>query len=302
MRKLNYSFVVKADSLKAGKGVKVMYEHLNTIEEALEYCKKCIDEDGKVIVEEKLVGQEFSMMFFCDGVNIIGLVPSQDHKRAYENDEGPNTGGMGSYSDANHLLPFLTDKEINEAYGITQNVCNALRMEFNEEYKGVMYGGFILTKNGTKLLEYNARLGDPEAMNVLSILKTDFIDLCMAVIEGTLYALNVESENKATVCKYIVPEGYPDAPVKNEKIKVDIESRDNLKVYYAAVDKREDSLYMTGSRAVAVVGIADTIYDAEKIAEEAASKIKGKVFHRKDIGTKELIEKRVRFMRNLLNK
>ncbi|MBI2659472.1 phosphoribosylamine--glycine ligase, partial [Candidatus Woesearchaeota archaeon] len=171
---------------------------------------------------------------------------------------------------------------------------------------------FILTKKGVKLVEYNARFGDPEAMNVLPLLKTDLAGICHAIITQELSRVKVEFEKKATVCKYVVPNGYPDAPLKNEKIEIlknygrgndgkgNNNSNGSAKMYYASVEQRSDGLYMLGSRAIAFLGIGDNLDEAEKIAEEGASSVKGKVFHRKDIGTKELIQKRVEHIKNIL--
>lgn len=297
------SFVVKADGLKGGKGVKVGGDHLHGSVEGLAYAKECLIEAGRVIVEEKLVGQEFSLMSFCDGHATVNMPCVQDHKRAYEGDKGANTGGMGTYSDVNHSLPFLTDADIDEASEITKKVAAALLKETGCEFKGVMYGGFMACRNGVRLIEYNARFGDPEAMNVLPLLKTDFVEICAAIINGELTGMKVEFENKATVCKYVVPEGYPDNPVKGVKIEIGELPKENegekLKVYYASIDAKEDGLYLAGSRAIAMVGIADNLAAAEKLAESGAQSVKGPVFHRKDIGTAELIQKRVEMMRKL---
>ncbi len=298
MIELGEDFVVKADGLKGGKGVMVSGDHLKTIEEGIEYAKKCLNETGRVLVEEKLIGQEFSLMSFCDGAHTIDMPAVQDHKRAFEGDKGPNTGGMGSYSYPDLKLPFLTLSDIHEASDITKNVAKALFEETGAYFKGVMYGGFIATKNGVKLIEYNARLGDPEAMNVLPILKTDFVDICEAIINKTLDQTEIEFEKKATVCKYAVPEGYPDNPVKNEKIEIG-EVPEGVKVYYASVDERDDGLYLSGSRAIAFVGIADSIEKAEKIAQKAIESVKGPVFYRKDIGTEALINERVEMIKEL---
>jgi phosphoribosylamine--glycine ligase len=236
----------------------------------------------------------------------------QDHKRAYEGDKGPNTGGMGTYSDADHSLPFLSESDIFEASEITRKVAKALYDETGVYFKGVMYGGFIAVRDGVRLIEYNARFGDPEAMNVLPLLKTDFVSICEAIIDGTLGKLDVKFEKKATVCKYLVPEGYPDHPCKGQRITIknaglgeSVASSaaqngiSGVKIYYASVDQKEDGLYLSGSRAVAFVGIADTLEEAEKLAESAVSSVEGPVFYRKDIGTKELIQKRVEHMREI---
>ncbi len=301
LEELGDNFVVKADGLMGGKGVKVSGDHLANHEEALEFAKKCVEGGGRVVIEEKLVGQEFSLMSFCDGVNTVEMPAVQDHKRAYEGDKGPNTGGMGSYSDSNHLLPFLKQSDIDEAAEMTRSVAKALFEETGAEFKGIMYGGFIATADGVRLIEYNARFGDPEAMNVLPILKTNFVDMCEAIIKGDLNSLDVEFENKATVCKYIVPEGYPENPVKGDKIEVG-NVPDGVKMYFASVDKKDDGLYLSSSRAIGFVGIADSIADAEIMAESACGSITGPVFYRQDVGTADLIESRVRMMRSLRGK
>ena len=295
---LGDDFVVKADGLKGGKGVKVSGDHLNGKEEGLKYAVECLEDGDRVIVEEKLIGQEFSLMSFCDGTSTVDMPCIQDHKRAYDGDKGPNTGGMGSYSCENHSLPFLTAADVREASEITKNVAKALFEETGAYFKGIMYGGFIVTKNGVKLIEYNARFGDPEAMNVLPILKTDFVDICEGIINKTLDQVEVEFENKATVCKYVVPDGYPYNPCSGDKIEVG-EIPDGVKVYYASVDDREDGLYLSGSRAVAFVGIADDLEEAERLAQSAVGSVKGPVFHRKDIGTAQLVEQRVDMMKSL---
>jgi phosphoribosylamine--glycine ligase len=295
---LGDDFVVKADGLKGGKGVKVSGDHLRGKIEGLAYAKECLDEAGLVVVEEKFVGQEFSLMSFCDGVHTVEMPAIQDHKRAYEEDLGPNTGGMGSYSDSDHLLPFLKKEHLREAAEITKKVAAALKEESGVLFKGIMYGGFIATKNGVRLIEYNARFGDPEAMNVLPLLKTDFVDVCEAIIAGNLNELDVQFEDMATVCKYLVPNGYPDKSVAGEKIVVG-EVPEGVLAYYSSVDQRDDGLYLSGSRAIAFVGVAKTIFEAERLAESAVSSVKGPVFYRKDIGTAELIGKRIKMMEEL---
>ena len=295
---LEGEFVVKADGLKGGKGVKVVGDHLADAVEGTAYATKCIEDSGHVVVEEKFVGPEFSLMSFADGQTVADMVPVQDHKRAYVGDKGPNTGGMGSYSDANHLLPFITKEDLAVAHDITTQVMNALREDTGTKFVGIMYGGFIVTKNGVKLIEYNARFGDPEAMNVLPILKTDFVDVCEAMARGELGGMPIEFEKKATVCKYVVPESYPDKPVKGEKIEV-TDIPEGVKTYYASVDQREDGLYLSGSRAIAFVGIGDTIAEAEKLAQSAVTSVKGPVFFREDIGTEALIGEYVKMREDL---
>ena len=214
------NYVIKADGLMGGKGVKVAGDHLQNFTEALAYCEELTSLKSPFVIEEKLIGQEFSLMSFCDGIHLAHMPAVQDHKRAFEDDNGPNTGGMGTYSDANHLLPFLTEKDIQEAQAINQATADALRAKFGESYKGILYGGFMATKNGVKLIEYNARFGDPEAMNVLAILQSDFVKICLAITQETLKQDLAIFAQQATVCKYAVPEGYPDKPIKNQLIDI----------------------------------------------------------------------------------
>ncbi len=297
------SVVIKPDGLTGGKGVLVQGDHFQTREEAMVRCEEIMAHHKVVVVEEKLDGEEFSLQCFCDGDTVVGTPAVQDHKRRFPGDVGPNTGGMGSYSCADHALPFLTPEHITEALHITQAVGRAIYEETGEKYKGIMYGGFIVTASGVRLLEYNARFGDPEAMNILPILKTDLARLCEAIISGTLREVPVEFERKATVCKYVVPLAYgiPYPPAGDRSIGARIEIGDpgEAKVYYSSVDARSDGLYMTSSRAIGMVGIAETLEEAERIAEKGCLAVTGPVDHRPDIGTRELIEKRIRHMEKL---
>lgn len=292
------NYVIKADGLMGGKGVKVAGDHLYSLKEAYEFCVELHEQQQLFVIEEKCIGQEFSLMCFCDGTNLVPMPLVQDHKRAFAYDQGPNTGGMGSYSDANHLLPFLTVQDVHAALSINQKVIAALNQEFQEKFIGILYGSFMVTHEGVRLIEFNARFGDPEAMNVLAILESDFVEICQAMIEGRLSHELVKFSKLATVCKYAVPDGYPTHPVKNELIDVSkVENQEHL--YFASIDERDGKLYATGSRAVAIVGVANTIAEAEKIAEADMQRIVGSVFHRPDIGTEELIYHRVQQMQAL---
>ena len=298
LNELGENYVVKYDGLAGGKGVKVSGEHLHSHDEALAYCQELRDKDGEFVIEEKFIGEEFSLMSFCDGDTLKHMPAVQDHKRAYEGDTGPNTGGMGTYSDANHSLPFLTEEDIAEAHQINIQTAKAVKDKFGEGYRGILYGGFMATANGVKLIEYNARFGDPEAMNVLSLLESDFIEICNGIADGSLNKVDVNFSNKATVCKYAVPEGYPNNPVKDEQIDISkIKNPDEL--FYASVDIQNGKLVEAGSRTVAVVGMADSISNAEKIAEKEVSAIAGPLFHRSDIGTDMVIQKRITHMKSI---
>jgi phosphoribosylamine---glycine ligase len=236
----------------------------------------------------------------------VATPPVQDHKRRFAGDRGPNTGGMGSYSCADHLLPFLDAAAVTEGLEITRKVADAIRRETGTPYKGVMYGGFMITASGVKVIEYNARFGDPEAMNVLPLLVTDFIDVCRAIIDGRLDRLDIVFEKKATVCKYCVPEAYglpqPPTDAISPGSRIEIGDVRGARLYYSSIDQRPDGLYMTSSRAIGVVGIADRLAEAEQIAEEAIAAVRGPVDHRRDIGTEPLIRKRIQHMRELKEK
>jgi phosphoribosylamine--glycine ligase len=296
-------FVIKPDGLTGGKGVRVWGDHLHSVADALDYAHELLATHAHqaVIAEEKLDGEEFSLQSFCDGVHVRHMPIVQDHKRARINDEGPNTGGMGSYSCADHGLPFLAQQDVQIAQSINEAIAGALFAETGEKYKGILYGGFMLTRDGVRLIEYNARFGDPEALNVLPLLKTDFAEICLSILDETLNRLEIDFANMATVCKYVVPEGYPDHPVKD--LPVDLSAvppeSEQLRHYAAAVETRDGSLYLTGSRAIAFVGIGSSVQEAETIAENAASAVRGRVYHRQDIGTQTLIQRRCDHMSRL---
>ena len=302
---LDGEVAIKPIGLTGGKGVKVAGDHFNSIEEAVEYAKEVIEKKigghSKVLIEEKVVGEEFTLQAFCDGNAIYPMPAVQDHKRLLPGDKGPNTGGMGSYSHKSGILPFMTPDDYEEAATILQKIVEALKKE-GRKYKGVIYGQFMLTADGVKVIEINARFGDPEAMNVLPLLKTNFLEICMAMVEGNLSNKKISFENKSTVCKYVVPEGYGIKPIAGKEIRVNeekIKGKGGL-LFYASVNEKNGKIYTTTSRSLAVVGIAKEIEDAEKICEECLKFVEGEhIFIRHDIGKKELIEKRIRHMEML---
>lgn len=294
--------VVKPIGLTGGKGVKIVGEQLKDNEEAKSYSKEVIDTKmggyAGVVIEERAIGEEYTIQAFVDGKNIAPMPVVQDHPYAFEGDQGPITGGMGSYSDTNGLLPFLSQKSCDESIKIMEDTVKAIQHEA-EPYKGFLYGQFMLTKDGPKLIEYNARFGDPEAMNVLPLMETNFVDICNGIVDGSLQRAKFES--KATVCKYIVPQGYPGKAVPDNIIEVDedkIQANDTI-IYYAAVNQKNNDIYTSTSRALALVSMADTITEAEKICEESTKHVKGDVYHRQDVGTAQLIDRRIKHMQEL---
>ena len=302
---LDGEVAIKPIGLTGGKGVRVSGDHFNGVDGALDYVKEVIDKKiggkAKVLIEEKAVGEEFTLQAFSDGNTILPLHAVQDHKRLLPGDKGPNTGGMGSYSCDDGLLPFLSKSEYEEGAAILQKIVEALKKE-ECKYIGPIYGQFMLTVNGPKIIEINARFGDPEAMNVLPLLETDFVDLCKSMIEGNLCNKKLQLKKKSTVCKYVVPEGYGVKSMVGEKVLVDEESIKSTgsRLFYASVNKGNDFVQTTSSRSLAVVGISDTLSRAENICEEALNHVKGDhIFIRHDIGTQELVERRVKHMNEL---
>ena len=282
---------VKPAGLTGGKGVRVIGDQI-TAEEAKEYIRE--SDYDRIVLEERLVGEEFTVQAFVANGDLRVTPAVQDHKRAYEGDEGPNTGGMGSYSDAGLELPFLDEAEYMDAVDVLRATVDALG-----GYKGVLYGQFMLTVDGIKVVEFNARFGDPEAMNTLPVLNTDFLDVLVAAREGESLP-KLSFGRQATVCKYAVPDGYPTNPSAGARIEIDEESAGDAILFYASVDERDDGIYTTTSRAFAVVGVADSITEAEEIAE-AALEVAGEegLRIRHDIGKPDLVQRRIDHMAEL---
>ncbi|NLV27646.1 MAG: phosphoribosylamine--glycine ligase [Methanomicrobiales archaeon] len=292
LRKTTKEFAIKPSGLTGGKGVRIIGEHLDH-DQACQYVHELA---GDIVIEERLIGEEFTLQAFVDGKTLVPMPLVQDHKRAYEGDFGPNTGGMGSYTLPDHRFPFVSDDDYNQAFSIMKKTVNALAAE-GTPYIGILYGQFMNTATGPMVIEFNARFGDPEAMNVLSLLSSDFTAIVMAITSGTLENAEVVFAEKATVCKYLVPEGYPDAPVTDGKLVTGPEN--SAICYYASVVKEGDHLITQSSRTMAYVGIGDSLQEAERIAEEAASAVIGPVRHRRDIGTQMVLEKRVQHMKEI---
>ncbi len=298
--------VVKPIGLTGGKGVRIEGEQMANKDEVVAYAREVIEEgiggSTAVVIEECVEGEEFTLQCFSDGTTIKAMPPVQDHKRAYEGDVGPNTGGMGSYSSADHLLPFLPPSVLEQATVICQAIVDALRRE-GTPYVGALYGQFMYTPSGPKVIEVNARFGDPEAMNVLPLLSTNYVDILMATVNGTLADMEIEFAPKATVCKYIVPKGYGVKSLVGVPLGVDEEvvGRSGAVLFYASVDEREGKLFTTSSRSLALVGCGLTIADAEERAEMALASVSGEFDARHDIGKPVTIERKVNHMREVLS-
>jgi phosphoribosylamine--glycine ligase len=283
---------VKPIGLTGGKGVKIMGEHLDA-SGAKDYIREI---NGDVVLEERLIGEEFTLMAFVDGEHLVPMPLVQDHKRAYEGDVGPNTGGMGSYSMEDHSFPFVTDADRDQAFAIMKAVIAALKAE-GCPYVGFLYGQFMNTADGPKVIEFNARFGDPEAMNLLALLTSDFAAIIVKMAAGTLTPADVVFAHQASVCKYLVPEGYPDAPREGERLIIG--DYGDAKLFFANVTLNEGEYYTQRSRTLAFVGLGETLGEAEEQAERAAVSVSGAVRYRHDIGTMHVLEKRIAHMRDI---
>ena len=280
--------VVKADGLAAGKGVIVA----NTTEEALEGVHECFsghfgDAGKTVVVEEMLKGPECSLLALTDGTTLVPLATSQDHKRALDGDRGLNTGGMGVYSPVPILLPGELDRMVE----IEQKVVDELRCE-GITYSGCLYGGFMLTKDGPKVLEFNARFGDPETQVVLPRMKGDLVEAFLACDAGTLSPDMVSWDDDWAVSVVLTSAGYPGSYEKGKKIVgvEDANAMPGVTVYHAGTALDADgNLVTAGGRVLDVTAVADTFEDARNLAYEACDKIwfEGKTY-RHDIGIKAI--------------
>ncbi|KYH40524.1 MAG: putative phosphoribosylamine-glycine ligase (GARS), partial [Candidatus Bathyarchaeota archaeon B26-1] len=312
---LENKVAVKPDAPAAGKGVGVWGDHFRSREELLDHFMANF-KAGPVIVEEKLEGEESSFQAFCDGKHIVPLPETRDYKRAFDGDLGPNTGGMGSYKDEGDILPFMSREDREKEERIVKRIFAELRGDgYNPELRGVpFYEAFIHTAEGPMILENNSRPGDPEIQNILPVLKDDFVEVCLRMIEGTL--TRVEVERKATVVTYKVPPNYGGyAEVFPERVRreevgtpVILTEAENLRakygdairIYPGSMELRDGETYALRSRTVCVVGVAETIEDARKISLEGIEAIKGgALWYRTDIASREHIEQSIRHMEKL---
>lgn len=280
-----YPAVIKAEGLALGKGV-IIANNQKEAEDALKEImvdKIFGDSGNRVVIEEFLQGPEISVLSFCDGSTIIPMVSAQDHKRAYDNDMGPNTGGMGTFSPSRIYDKGMEEECMNNIFLPT---VNALKSE-GITYKGVIFFGLMSTKDGVKVIEYNARFGDPETQVVLPRLKTDIVDIFEAVCDGTLDKVNVEWEDNACVCVVEASGGYP----KKYQTGYEITGLDNIEnniyVYHAGTKKEDNRYYTSGGR---VLGITAKSKDLNTAISDAYNAVKNisftDVHYRKDIGVK----------------
>ena len=280
--------VVKADGLAAGKGVIVAM----TVEEALQAVTDIMEDKefgtagARVVIEEFMEGEEASLLCFTDGKTICPMISSQDHKRAYDGDKGPNTGGMGTYAPA----PVMTDKMVQETYDkILLPTIQAMEKE-GKPYKGCLYAGLMITTDGPKVVEFNARFGDPETQVVLPLLNSDLVDIMVACADGTLAEQQVEWAKEAAVCVVMAAGGYPKAYNKGDAITgLDDAKAAGCQVFHAGTAHKNGQIVTDGGRVLGVVAKAADVRAAVDKAYAGVEKIAFKdAFYRKDIAHRAL--------------
>ncbi len=281
----SYPAVIKAEGLALGKGV-IIAQNEQEAESGLKeiMLDKVFGQSGnRVVIEEFLTGPEVSVLAFCDGKTVKPMVSAQDHKRAYDQDKGPNTGGMGTFSPSRIYDEKMAEECMNNIFLPT---VNALRSE-GIEYKGVIYFGLMATKDGVKVIEYNARFGDPETQVVLPRLSTDLVTIFESCIDGTLDTVDIQWKEDAAVCVVMASGGYPKKYQTGYEIKGLDAVGDDIVVYHAGTKKIDGAFCTNGGRVLGVTAMGEDLDAAIKNAYQAVEKISFTDAHfRKDIGIK----------------
>lgn len=285
LKNSTYPVVLKADGLALGKGVLICNNHqeaLDGVKEIMED-KKFGDSGNHMVIEEYMTGREVSVLCFCDGTHIIPMTSAQDHKRAKDGDQGLNTGGMGTFSPS----PFYT-REVDDFCKkyVYQPTIDAMKAE-GRDFTGILFVGLMLTKDGPKVLEYNARFGDPEAQVVLPRMKNDIVEVFEACIDGTLDQINLEFEDNAAVCVILASFGYPEHYVKGLPIQglEAFQGREDYFAFHAGTKKTGDEIVTNGGRVIGVTALGRDLKQARENAYEAAGWIDfANKYMRTDIG------------------
>ncbi len=283
----NCPLVIKADGLAKGKGV-IVCDNKGQAKQAIKEImikKKFGDAGKKVIIEEKLIGQEASIIALSDGENVLALTPSQDHKQIYDGDKGPNTGGMGAYSPApvvdREIFNYCVDR-------IIKRTVLGMKKE-GTPCRGVLYAGIMITEDGPKTLEFNVRFGDPETQAILPRMKSDLVDLILGTLEGNLADKKIEWSDKTCVCVVMASGGYPGSYEKGKEISgiKEAESLDDIVVFHAGTKKEGQKILTNGGRVLGITGLDKGIKGAIKRTYKAVKIISfDNMYYRKDIGFK----------------
>ena len=282
---VSFPTVIKADGLALGKGVIIAADKAEAVSAVKSMMSEGIfgDSGKRVIIEEFLEGPEVSVLAFTDGNVVAPMISSMDHKRAHDNDEGLNTGGMGTIAPNPYYTDDIKDVCMNEIFLPT---INAMKKE-GRTFKGCLYFGLMITKNGPKVIEYNCRFGDPETQVVLPLLKTDLLTVMQAVTEERLAEINVEFSTDAACCVIMASNGYPESYAKGYEITIPDQIKDN--VYVAGAALKEDKLVTSGGRVLGVVKTAEDLESAIKGAYDLTEKIHFEnAYFRHDIGARAL--------------
>lgn len=307
LSELNNQVAVKPDGVTAGKGVGVWGDHFTDRDTLFDHFLSNY-QYGPVIIEEKVVGEEASFQCFCDGKHLVPLPDVRDYKRAFHDDKGPNTGGMGAYKAAEDHLPFMTPHDRTREVRVTERIFQKLKGRgSNPGIRGVpFYGAFIHTAQGSKLLEINSRPGDPEILNLLPLLQEDFVDICFKILEGSL--TQVELAPMASVVIYKVPPTYGGKQSSfSDSRLISIQNAETLSkenpghllIYPGSMELRANRLYSLSSRTVAAVGIAEDISAARDLALQGINAIKGALWYRPDIASHQHIANSIAHMKKL---
>ncbi|MGG3571119.1 phosphoribosylamine--glycine ligase [Bacillus gobiensis] len=277
--------VIKADGLAAGKGVTVAM----TLEEAVSCLYDFLEDNrfgeasASVVIEEYLEGEEFSLMGFVKGEKVYPMVIAQDHKRAFENDLGPNTGGMGAYSP----VPQISEDIVSLAVETVLNPCAKAMVKENRSFTGVLYAGLMLTKNGVKVIEFNARFGDPETQVVLPRMESDLIQVILDLLNDR--EVDLKWKNNAAVSVVLASEGYPGTYQNGTPIGDLVTTQERVIVYHAGTKHKDGQFVTNGGRVANVTALSETFEEARETAYEAIDElICPGLFYRKDIGTRAI--------------
>ena len=286
LQTVDYPIVIKASGLAAGKGVvlpETLAEAMATLKSIL--IDKAFGEAGnKIVIEERLTGQEVSLMAFSDGTTVVPMLPAQDHKRLLDGDEGPNTGGMGAYAPA----PIFTSHHMNEAIELVLKPAIYGMKSEGTPFVGVLYAGLMLTTNGIRVLEFNCRFGDPETQVVLPLLKTDLLEIVEACINGTLAEVDIQWKNGAAVCVVLASKGYPEKVDTGKPVAMD-ELPAEMVCFHAGTKSENEKIVTSGGRALGLTAWASDVENAVNIVYSNIDKISFEgMQYRRDIAQRAL--------------
>ena len=280
--------VIKADGLAAGKGA-IVCQNYKEAEAAIKLIMKDRafgDAGNRVVIEEFLEGEEASVLALTDGENYVCMAPAQDHKAVFDDDKGPNTGGMGAYAPAPIVDSKMMERVKKE---IIEPTIKGMALE-GRPYRGVLYAGLMITNDGPKVIEFNCRFGDPETQAILPLVNTDLVKAMLAISERKLKDLKWEESKKSAVCVIISSGGYPGSYQKGKKILgLDRDFGDDVFLFHAGTKKDDDAIVTNGGRVVGVTAVADTVQDAMEKAYKAVGKVTfDGAYYRKDIGARAI--------------